>query len=213
VPALTPQNDEVRAQNVSASEVGALMGQHPYATDAGIYDRLRGAGADRESEAMNLGSFMEASILRFAEQRDGFRARLNRRTFAHRDVRLCATPDAFIVKPQPGLFVPERALVEIKMSGRSDLWRDLPDHVAWQARAQMACTGRDVVYVYTLVGMSLRTFAVYRDLVPEAEMLDRVQRFWTDHVVARVRPEPAAPVQPMTFSFEADPSREQEAIA
>jgi hypothetical protein len=216
VPPLTEANAIIRAQNVSASEVAALVAEHPY-TDAGaIYDRLVGGGGEarKTSESMSLGTFFEERILRFAEQRDGFRARLNSRTFVHPTVRLCATPDAFVVRPRPGLFVPERALVEIKMSGRGDQWVEPLPYVEWQVRAQMACTGRDTVYVYVLAGMRLLAFQLYRDPEKEARMLDCVQRFWTDNIVARVRPDPAPIVPAMTFSFEADPAtREKETVA
>lgn len=213
MPALTAANGLVRARNVTASEVAALMpGGHPYTSPERIWDRLMGVDAVRESEQMTIGSWFEATILRYAEQRDGFRARLNARSYEHPSVRLAATPDAFVVSPRPGLFVPERALIEIKMSGRVDQWRELPEHVRWQARAQLACTGRDVVYVYALVGMHLTAFDVYRDAGLEAQLTEAVDRFWRDHVVARVRPEPAEPVPPLTFSFEAGPI-EQEAIA
>ena len=37
---LTAANEEIRSQNVSASEVGALMGDHPYMTPEAIWDRL-----------------------------------------------------------------------------------------------------------------------------------------------------------------------------
>lgn len=215
MPPLTPANALVRARNITASEVAALLpGGHPYTDPQRIYDRLMDAAETRESESMRIGSFFEAGILRFAERRDGFRARLNTRTFEHRTERLCATPDAFLLTQHPTAMVPERALIEVKMSARLELWRELPSHVEAQARAQMACLGRDVVYVYVLVGMSLRAFSVYRDLDKETEMLAAVRRFWTHNIVARVRPEPADPVPPMIFSFDADPAiREKEAIA
>jgi predicted phage-related endonuclease len=216
MPALTPENELIRARNISASEVAALVAEHPYTSPAAIYDRLVGGGGEprKTSEAMSLGSFFEERILRYAEQRDGFRARLNRRTFEHPEVRLCATPDAFVVAPRPGLFVPERALVEIKMSGRGDQWLEPLPYVDWQCRAQMACTGRDTVYVYVLAGMRLLTFQLYRDPDKEDRMLDAVQSFWTNHVVARVRPEPTVSAPVMPFSFDADRATpEKEAVA
>jgi len=205
VPALTPANELVRSRNVSASEVGALLpGGHPYTTPEAIYDRLTGAAPERKgSEAMALGSFFEASILRFAEQRDGFRARLNSRTIEHRDVRLCATVDAFVIGSMPWATAPERALVEVKMSGRIELWREVPAYIEAQVRAQLACSGRDVAYIYVLVSQRLLRFPIYRDAAMEEQLIAAVQRFWSDHIVAGVRPGPTASASP-TFSFETD---------
>jgi hypothetical protein len=152
---------------------------------------------------MRAGSFMEATVLRFAEQELGFKARANSRTYVHPDVRLCATPDAYLVGRWPNAIVAENGLVEVKMSGRPELWREVPPYVMWQARAQMAVMDRDVVYIVVLAAMRLLSFAVDREAGTEAALLAAVQRFWTDHIDARVRPLPAdlAPISP--FSFDA----------
>lgn len=167
---------------------------HPYATPASIYDRLMNPDAVfKDSQPMRIGSYFEGSILRFAETELGFRARANSRSYVHRNTRLAATPDAFAVGRMPWAMADERAIVEVKMSGRVELWRDVPDYIDWQCRAQLACTGRDVVYIVVLAAMKLLTFPVYRDSDKETELLAAVQRFWTDHIVARERPAPAAP--------------------
>ncbi len=214
MPPLTPGNEIIRATNVTASEVAALMPTgHPYATPESIYDRLTVGAPDKSSQAMRIGSHMESAILRFAEAEIGFRARANSKTIEHRGVRLCATPDAFLLTQMPWAIVPERALIEVKMSGRPELWQDVPSYIDWQCRAQLACTGREVVYIVVLAGMRLLTLPVYRKPDKEAEMLAAVDTFWHDHIVPQVRPEPAAPVHALTFSFDADPAiREKEAL-
>jgi hypothetical protein len=135
VPPLTEANRRIRSENVTASEVGALLDGHPYATPEGIWDRLTGQEADRrESEAMSIGSWFESAILRYAERRDGFRARANARTIAHPKVRLCATPDALVTPAgMPWEMVPERGLIEVKMSGRPELWTSVPSYVDWRS--------------------------------------------------------------------------------
>lgn len=188
---LTAANDAIRAQNVTASEVGALMGPHPYMTPEAIWDRLVSPlPMERPTnEFMENGSFMESAILRLAEKRLGFRARANARTYVHPRVPLCATPDAFVLGSRPP------GLVEIKLSGRPELWRQVPDFVDWQVRAQMACTNRDTAAVCVFVGAGLRTFLVERDRRLEDALLEMVDYFWTDYVVARRRPVPAVPEQ------------------
>jgi hypothetical protein len=216
MPPLTPANVQVRAQNVTASECAALMeGGHPYATPEAIYDRLMDPMLDvRSSQAMRIGSHMESAILRFAESEWGFKARANSRTFVHSRVRLCATPDAFPRTRMPWEFAPARAIIEVKMSGRSELWREVPSYIEWQCRAQMACTNRDVVYIVVLAAMQLLSFPVFREPDKEAELLAAVDAFWHDHIAARVRPEPTVSAPSSPFSFDADPAiGEKEAIA
>jgi putative phage-type endonuclease len=213
MPPLTPRNREIRSENVTASEVGALLGEHPYTDPAGIWDRLLNPFAPTEapSEAMETGSFMEPAIAALAARRLDLRIRANSKTYVHPKVRLSATPDYLVIGQPPGL-------LEIKMSGRPEMWPyrgSMPAHVEWQVRAQMACARRYTAAVCVLVGVGLRTFLLERELDKEAEMLAAVDRFWRDHVVTRIRPgaTSAWPSIP-TFSFEADPAiREKEAVA
>lgn len=188
MPPLTPRNDEIRAQNVTASEVGALLGPHPYMTPELIWDRLCSPFAlERASnEFMETGSFMEHAILRLAEKRLNLKARANSRSFVSKTHRLSATPDAFVIGQPPGL-------LELKLSGRPEMWRQIPEHVLWQVRAQMHCTNRDTAAVCVLVGAGLRTFLEVRDRAEEDRMLAAVQAFWIDHVVTGIRPTPRPP--------------------
>lgn len=215
MPPLTPANAEIRAKNVTASEVAALLpGGHPYATAQSIYDRLTSTAVDdKSSQAMRIGSHMESAILRFAEAEYGFRARANARTYKHPHLHLCATPDAFATTRMPWAFVQERAIVEVKMSGRPELWRDVPSYIEWQCRAQLACTKYDVVYIVVLAAMRLLSFPVYREPDKEAQLVEAVDAFWRKHIVAGVRPELAEPAS-QVFSFDADRAiPEKEAIA
>lgn len=204
MPPLTPANELVRSQNVTASEVAALLDcGHPYTTPTAIYDRLTLGSHVESNQAMRMGSALEGAVLRFAETELGIRARANSRTYVHKRLRLAATPDAFLLTPMPWELVPSRALIEIKMSGRVEQWRDVPPHVEAQARAQLAVMDRDVVYIVVAAAMRLLTFEVHRDAQKEALLLDRVEAFWHDHMYAGSRPDPAAAVPAMTFSFDA----------
>jgi predicted phage-related endonuclease len=184
MPALTPQNDAVRAINVSASEVGALLGPHPYTNPQRIYDRLMGpAGSDSgQTESMALGVFFERRIAQYAASRLGIRVRANSRTIAHPIVPLCATPDYIVLK--------QRMLVECKLSSIMYGWSedDLAPHIEWQARAQMACTDRDVCFIAALVGSKFYTIPVVRDHDKERTMLIAVELFWAEHMYPGVRP-------------------------
>lgn len=213
MPPLTPKNAQIRSENVTASEVGALLAEHPYTDPAGIWDRLLNPFAPQEapSEAMETGSFMEPAIAALAARRLDLRIRANSKTYVHPKARLCATPDYLVIGQPPGL-------LEIKMSGRPEMWPyrgSMPAYVEWQVRAQMACTRRYTAAVCVLVGVGLRPFLLERELDKEAEMLAAVDRFWRDHVVTRQRPGAASPWPSIpTFSFDTDPAiREKEAIA
>jgi predicted phage-related endonuclease len=191
VPALTAANDLVRARNVTASEVGALLDKHPYTNPTKIYDRLMTPAMDehRKSDAMAIGSFLEPYVAKYAAQRLGLRLRAATRSIEYKPTHgnlptsLCATPDYYVLG-QP-------MLVEIKVSSIMYGWSedDLHPHYEWQARAQLACTNRDVCIVCALVGSTFYSIPVVRDLQKERRMLEAVDQFWYKHVMAGVRPE------------------------
>ena len=185
MPALTEKNDLVRARNVAASECYALMGYHPYTTKQKIYDRLMSPIIEQrvdQTEAMALGVYFEPHIAKYAARKLGLRLRSANRTIEHSKVSLCATPDYYIQG--------QRMLMEIKLSGIMYGWTedDLHPHYEYQARAQLACTDRDVCIVVALVGVRLYIVPVVRDMEKERVLLETVQAFWDQHIMAGVRP-------------------------
>lgn len=186
MPALTPDNDLVRARNVTASEVGALLGPHPYTNPTKIYDRLMAPSMDthQQSEAMAIGVFLEPSVARFASRKLGLRLRACTRTIEYKGkINLCATPDYYVLR--------QNMLVEIKVSSILYGWTQdsLHPHYEWQARAQLACTNRDVCIVCALVGSTFYHVPVVRDLQKERDMLEAVDKFWWDYVMPGIRPD------------------------
>ena len=196
MPALTPANDLVRSRNVTASEVGALLAHHPYTNPTKIYDRLMTPAMDthQQSEAMAIGVFLEPHVARYASKRLGLRLRAANRSIEYKGnllrstgelvkVNLCATPDYYVLG--------QDALVEIKVSSIMYGWNedDLHPHYEWQARAQMACTNRNLCIVCALVGSTFYHIPVVRDLQKERMMLNAVDTFWYGYVMPGIRPE------------------------
>jgi predicted phage-related endonuclease len=186
MPALTPDNDLIRARNVTASEVGALLGPHPYTSPTKIYDRLMTPAMDlhQQSEAMAIGVYLEPFVARYASRKLGLRLRAFTRSVEYKGpVNLCATPDYYVLG--------QRMLVEIKVSSIMYGWSEdnLHPHYEWQARAQLACTDRDTCIVCALVGSTFYHVPVVRDLQKERMMLDAVDDFWYQYVMPGIRPE------------------------
>ena len=187
MPPLTAANELIRARNVTASEVGALLGEHPYTSAGKVWDRLCGLGVVKApTPAMEFGSATEQILARMAERYlqpfllFPVRVRLNARTFEHPRVRLCATPDAYLLGTS--------SLLELKTSWSQHRWtHGLPPDIAWQARAQMACTHRNEVIVYVFSG-SERSYVVTRHRGKERAMTQAVERFWSDHIATGTRP-------------------------
>lgn len=186
MPPLTAANDLIRSRNVTASECYALIGKHPYHTPQSIYDRLTAPqdfGHPESSEAMRIGTFLEPHVARYAATKLGLKVRANSRSVEHPSVNLAATPD-YIVLGKPWL-------LEIKVSGITYGWTEdnLHPWIEYQARAQMACTNRELVMVCALVGSTFYQVPVVRQAGKEEYLLDAVDRFMHEHVLINVRPE------------------------
>jgi len=162
------------------------MGYHPYSTPTKIFDRLTNPYPDvhLQSDAMAIGSYLEPFVARYAARKMGVKVRACSRSFEYPGINLSATPDYIIIgKPM---------LMEVKVSSIMYGWTedDLHPHYEYQARAQMACTNRDTVFVVALVGSNLYSIPVVRDTEKERRMLTAVDEFWQTYVLPGVRPEP-----------------------
>lgn len=180
MPAPTASGHELRRTRVGASEVGALMGFHPYQAPADVWARLVGAAKPKpETAAMLAGNLMEEPVAGMWSRQHGRKVVRCSRTYAHPEVALCATPD---------YYVPHHELLEVKVSGDYDLWSSLPEYVYWQAQAQLALTGRVTCHVAAFVGGSLRTYVVPAEYHDQARMLVEVDAFVRQHVLTRQAP-------------------------
>lgn len=203
MPPLTPANQLIRAQIVTASEVGALLGEHPYQSPGTIFDRLTGASIEREPTlAMRFGSEAEPILKGFARDRLGVNIRMNSRTYVHPRVRLCATPDGTIVDDGGAVVMVngwQNALIEFKLSFGAHRFagKALPPDIEWQVRAQMACTHRNRVVVYVFANGQEKVYVVERERNREGRLTRAVDAFWRDHMEPRIRP--AEPVETLSL--------------
>ena len=184
MPAPQGKGWDIRADRVGASEVGALLGRHPYTTPADIYARIvEGVSRSVANTRVQLGNDLEAYVAKRWAAETGHKVMRAWQTFPHPDVRLSATPD---------YYVPYTGLLEVKVDrgGPTDDWVDLPEHVYWQVLAQLSCVGRPVGYVAALVGSELRKYTVDRNGADEARMVAAVHAFEVQHLVPRIPPQP-----------------------
>lgn len=185
MPELTTAQHEARRSRIGASEVGALLGPHPYTDRARIYARIvDGPDPSKSSPAMKAGHALESAIGEVAAKSEGLRLRACSRTYVHPTLPLAASPDFYArdVVGSPGL-------LEVKLSREWSDWSDgPPPWYAWQVRAQLALTGRPWAYLAALVGTAIQTYRIERDFGLELEMLDAVEAFAVRHLIPRKPP-------------------------
>ncbi len=176
---LSAKQREARATRVGASEVAALMGEHPYMTALDVYDRIVN-GVQREATInMAVGAYMEPYVLRMARDLLGIRSRACSRAYVHSTLPLCASPDAYSGP---------HGLVEVKVSGA---WSKTGPGAFWQVQTQMMLTGRDWTDIVVMAGSNLTVERVDAEPSAWVKIVEEVAWFYAWHLAPR-RP----PVQP-----------------
>jgi len=206
--------DPALRHGVGASEVAALFGLHPYLTPLGLYTRILGIGTGHETIAQRRGTRIEGYLAgEYAEReglfptasphaaRDGGPWLLDGETQRHPEHRLLiASPDRVVVRDGQ----PVR-LVEIKTARSRAGWADpdetpdgVPDHYALQVQHQLL-VGVDVggrhfwpqeAHLVASVGHldDFRVYTIQASPAVHRAILERVERFWAEHVEPRVPP-------------------------
>lgn len=185
-----PLDMEIRKHGIGSSEVAAVVGLNPWTSPYDVWlEKTEQMEPFRGNEATEWGKILEPEILKRYEARTGKLLNFPDRTFQHkdRDWQL-ATPDATI--PAESTVV-EAKDVGFRMAGG---WGDegtdqVPPYYLTQVTWQLSTLDWDLAHVAALIDRKLGLYVVPRDRELEAILLERVERFWTKHVLADIPPE------------------------
>lgn len=192
---LTAAQQAIRRSGITATDVRVLSGLDPHGRTAhDIYaSKVLGVDNYETTEEKELGDELEPIVIRRLASKKGLRLvprepdamTIRHPTIAHH----VATPDAFF----------SDSIGQVKVVGlhNAHLWGEdeadgIPDYVLAQCAWEMHVSGSDVEHVGALTGTHVLTFTIVRsrdgidDLI--GALVDEADRFWTDHVLARVPP-------------------------
>ncbi len=193
MPALTPEQLELRRTGIGSSEIGILAGLSLYATPMAVWLEKRGIlERGPMTPEQEWGHELENVIAsRYAREGGGY---LVEGTTVVHPTRpwMLATPDRWFVPTTPLT----RWLLECKNVGYRQFryWGasgtdEAPPVVVGQGAWQMAVTETERCDVAALLGGSdYRAFELHRDLELEAGLIDIGERFWFGNVVADIPP-------------------------
>lgn len=181
-----------RKQGIGASDVSALFGMSPYASPMSVYMDKQGlSGPDSDSDYMEYGRRAEPMISGYLEDRTGLfvvdqQAAVTHPAYPwHRatlDGRVCEHPDG------DPLGVAEYKTTE---RGTEKEWAEaIPDAYAIQVQWQLHVDQADHAWVGVMHGRVFRYYEVERDDRAISMLVERVDQFWHDNVLA-LRPPPA----------------------
>lgn len=177
-----------RTRGIGGSDIGALLGLSKYRTPRQVWEDKTGRSAPVEmSGPMEWGHRLEPVVLdRFAEEHGTVeRYPLLPGMHHHPSVPVAyASLDGMLRLPD-GSGQP----VDAKTTRRG--WDDLPESILMQLQWQMGVTGTTHGWVAALIGGSeYREYAIEFHQSVFEDALEYAQRFWRDHVLTDVPPDP-----------------------
>lgn len=183
----TPEWLRLRKGFVGASEVACILGLSRYSTPLGIYnDKLNPNITDDMSEWQEWGHRLENAIATWVADSQGLTVLPSPGLLQSIEAPwLGATPDRVTDQGEP---------IELKTSDRfmADEWADgVPDYYRIQVLVQMIVLGARRGYLAVLHGGNRpEFFTIEWDQAVVDQIIDITKRFWQNHVMARIAPEP-----------------------
>lgn len=181
------QLSPLRANDVTASEVPALVGLHPYKTLMALFAEKTGVEMPREDDsiAQRRGRLLEDVVARaFLEEHPGCKLRKANEYVRAPLLRLGCSPDFFLVDEQGRKGVAEMKTVAPHVFKRQYTDETPPTHHVLQCLVQMLLTNSEIGRVAALVidgyRFELHSYHIPRHAAAERRIQDAVAQFWSD---------------------------------
>jgi putative phage-type endonuclease len=221
-----PQNPDVdraawlaaRREGIGASDVAAILGVSPWGSAYQVWaDKTGRTDPDDESrvnDAMRWGRLLENTILDAWAVRDGMQTIHRNGLFRSNTIDWMQTTVDGIVLADPTSWelADAAGLAEVKTDGYTE-WDEIPVHYEIQGTWGMLTTGMTHTWFPVLHGgRKLRVYEMSIDRDLAARLVEEMDRFWTDHVLADTPPAAqGSDVGFLSRQFDYDPDRTVEA--
>ncbi len=198
-----------RLSGLGGSDLGAILGLNPWRTPYQVYlEKIGEAPPFAGNLQTRFGTYAEEFVAREYCQQTGRQVQRFNAMLRHPEVPLIGHVDRLVVpdgakkashmgeiRTDLGL---EAKTASAFATGRGSDWGEsgtdqCPEAYLVQAASYMALTGCPRWDVAVLFGnQEFRIYHLKRDEELEAMILDEAARFWTDHILARVPPDPTS---------------------
>lgn len=167
-----------RQKGIGASDVPAIAGVSTFAQPIDVWQQKVGlVDPNPETPLTRWGNLLEPVVAEEAERVIGIKFRRLARAVHYKD-----WPILFAHLDRTSA----DAILEVKTSMTTKGWGDdgtsaVPDHVALQVQAQLACADKELAYVAALIGYrDFRTYRIVRDRgLFDDLILPLLREFWT----------------------------------
>lgn len=177
-----------RKQGIGASDVAALVGMSPWASPMSVWTDKLGLSTDDDNDYMEFGRRAEPMLTDYFEDRTGLFVYGQQFRGAHPDhPHHRATLDGWVAESANS--TDPLGIVEYKTTGRGT-WGEVPDNYAIQVQWQLHVAQQDHAWMGVLHDRTFATYEVERDQRSIDMLIEVVDAFWHDHVLAE-KPPPA----------------------
>jgi putative phage-type endonuclease len=178
-----------RKKGITGTDAGAITGMNPFVSAVQVYfDKTSDEIEEFDNEAMRQGRDLEEYVAqRFCEE-TGFKVRRANAIYQNVD-------HPIMLADFDRLIVGQRAGLECKTVSAysADKWKDgaIPLHYLMQVQHYLAVSDFDCWYVAALImGKEFIIRKIERDEELIQYLITIEERFWNEHVVPRIMPEP-----------------------
>lgn len=198
---------EERRGGLGGSDMGAILGLNPYRTPFQVWQEKTGRAEPFTGNLQTrFGKYTEEFVAREYCERTGRRVQRYNAMLRHPEAPLIGHVDRLVVpdgakrasyrseiRTDRGL---EAKTAHALAASRGDDWGEdgtdrVPSSYLIQCATYMALTGCEYWDLAALFGNSdFRIYHLHRDAGLEAMLIDEASRWWRDHVVADVPPDP-----------------------
>ncbi len=196
---ITEHQRSLRHRHIGSSDVPAILGLSPWKTRNDIYwEKVAPPDAPGEAtEAMEMGNFLEGPLLEYAAAELGVKLLRNQfRVSPGVDNGILAANFDALVQGKPWLieakYVGPNSVAEWGEPGTDEV----PTHVAAQVQEQMYVGDIELAWIPVFVAgfrAERRLYRVCRCAEITGDLVGELIRFWQEHVLAQIPPDPSIP--------------------
>lgn len=191
---LSPAQLHERAMGITATDIAAIVGVHPYRSAVDVWsEKLGHAQRFEGNERTKWGNILEPVIRRDYEERKGVRVEVHG-THTHPERPwMMASPDGLVyyarVEPELGLEIKCHTIYLRHLYGApgSD---EVPQYELCQCAWGMAVTGLPRWDLVAFIDGQPTEYTIDRDLELEAMLIERADKFRRDCILGGTPPEP-----------------------
>jgi putative phage-type endonuclease len=179
---------EHRRCGIGGSDAAAIAGLNPWKSPFGVYmDKIDGSDADYDNERMRIGRDLEDYVAQRFSEATGLKVR-------RRNAMLQHPEHEFMTANIDRMIVGENAFLECKTTNsyaKKDWEDEIPIYYEIQCLHYMAVLGCTHCYIAVLIGNEKFLWSrIERDEETIQNLIKIEKRFWEDHILKQIPPEP-----------------------